>query len=203
MPLSRPPQIILIMPTNEILPVVDRYDHVRAYLPSGVIHERELRHREVVIYLFDKKGCVLVQKRDGGVYDHSVAGHVGKHERYLVAAQREIKEELGLFVQKQDLLRVGKFYHRSFSERSQRYNNRFFTLYVLNQSVDKRTLRLDHREVETIETMTFEQIHRLFKGKSSHFKGGFPVSFKALIHASAKATSGLEILSSLVRRPRG
>lgn len=168
------------MPADEILPVVDRHDRIRRYLTSGEIHEKELRHREVVIYLFDEKGRVLVQRRDGGVFDHSVAGHVPKGETYLQTAQRELAEEVGLKVKPENLLRVGKFYHRSYSERSKRYNDRFFTLYRLKQPVQISKLRLQKEEVESMVAMTAAQIRRLFKGTSKRYKGGFPVSFRKL-----------------------
>ncbi len=168
------------MPAHEILPVVDKNDRIRQYLTSGEIHRRELCHREVVIYLVDARGRILVQKRDGGVYDHSVAGHVPKGERYDQTAVRELKEEVGLTVKPKDLLKVGKFYHRTFSDRAQRFNDRFFTLYLLKRPIDPQHLKLDHREVESMVTMTVAQIKRLFQGKQARFKGGFPVSFRAL-----------------------
>ncbi|MCX6724939.1 MAG: NUDIX hydrolase, partial [Candidatus Saccharibacteria bacterium] len=62
-------------------------------------------HRCSVIYLFDEKGNVYLQKhkKSGNRLDHSVGGHVKSGETYLGAAKRELQEELGLSVELQEV----------------------------------------------------------------------------------------------------
>ncbi len=162
---------------QELIPVVDKNDRVIRYLPSKPIHTQGLRHREVAIYLVNATGQILVQKRNGGYLDHSVAGHVRKGETYLQTALREVKEEVGLNLKPRDLKRLGKFYHRTFSPQKGYYNDRFFTLYVVRRPIELKDVRINKRELEALEPMSVNQIKRIIKRNPSQCKGGFLVSF--------------------------
>lgn len=161
----------------ELITAVDKNDRVLCYLPSKPIHAQELRHREIVVYLINAAKQILVQKRDGGYLDHSVAGHVRKKETYLQAALREIKEEVGLNLKTRDIKRLGKFYHRTFSPQKRYYNNRFFALYVVRHPVELKDAHINKREMEELEPISVSQIKTIMKRDSSRCKGGFLVSF--------------------------
>ena len=75
---------------------VDEQDHELGVIPIQKAHREGLLHRIVVVYLTRKNGDILIQERISGRLDHSSAGHVDIGEDYLHAAQRELKEELGI-----------------------------------------------------------------------------------------------------------
>lgn len=87
---------------NEALALVDDKDQVISAMSRREIHARSLRHRAVHILVTDRRGRVLLQKRSKhkdvhpGAWDTSAAGHVDYGESYVLAAQRELKEELGI-----------------------------------------------------------------------------------------------------------
>ncbi len=87
---------------TELLEVCDEEDRVMALLSRDEIHRQRLMHRAVHIFLFDPKGRIYLQKRaqdkdeHPGLWDSSAAGHVEPGEPYMVAAKRELLEELGL-----------------------------------------------------------------------------------------------------------
>jgi 16S rRNA (adenine1518-N6/adenine1519-N6)-dimethyltransferase len=66
------------------------------------VHGDNLRHRAVHILVFNKNGDVYLQKRSRWkdrhpcTWDSSAAGHVLAGEEYNEAAERELREELGL-----------------------------------------------------------------------------------------------------------
>lgn len=99
----------------EILPVVNKKDEVIDTSPREICHAKKLRHRAVQVFVFNKKGEILVQKRSPdkdeypGYYEASVSGHVLTEETYEEAALREIEEELGLIIGKEELHERGKF----------------------------------------------------------------------------------------------
>jgi isopentenyldiphosphate isomerase len=68
----------------------------------------------VHVIVKDQEGNVLLQKRSGTVatnpnrWDVSVGGHVDEGEEYIVAARRELEEELGL--KNRELVEAGDFY---------------------------------------------------------------------------------------------
>ena len=72
------------------------------------VHDLSKLHNEVTIYIINKKGEVLLQRRSEsrrfcpnmlGV----IAGHVGYLENPLSCAKRELEEEVGLIVNKEDI----------------------------------------------------------------------------------------------------
>ena len=89
---------------EETFPVVDDSDRVLGAAPRSKVHGDNLRHRAVHILIFNKKGEILLQKRTRWkdrhplLWDSSAAGHVNAGEDYNSAAQRELKEELGIDV---------------------------------------------------------------------------------------------------------
>ncbi|NLD99505.1 MAG: NUDIX domain-containing protein [Fibrobacter sp.] len=78
-------------------------------LSRDVVHSRGLWHRTVHVWVFNSHNELLIQKRSltkevyPGLWDISCAGHVSAGESNLTAAVRELHEELGLTVVKDDL----------------------------------------------------------------------------------------------------
>jgi 16S rRNA (adenine1518-N6/adenine1519-N6)-dimethyltransferase len=87
---------------EERFPVVDNLDRVLYSAPRAQVHGDNLRHRAVHILVFNKNGDLYLQKRSRwkdrhpGVWDSSASGHVLAGEDYDRAAQRELREELGI-----------------------------------------------------------------------------------------------------------
>lgn len=87
---------------DEIYDVVDLDDRVIGKAPRREIHQKNLIHRSVHTFVFNPEGGLFLQKRsmnkdeNPGFWDTSSAGHVDSGEDYLTAANRELKEELGI-----------------------------------------------------------------------------------------------------------
>jgi len=88
--------------TEEILEIVDSNNRVIGTAGRSEIHKRQFMHRSVHVFLFNSAGELFLQKRAQtkdefpGYYDSSAAGHVNSGESYHEAAERELKEELGI-----------------------------------------------------------------------------------------------------------
>ena len=78
-------------------------------------HKMGLFHATVHIWLYTKEGELLIQKRavnkdtHPGLWDISVAGHIGAGELIIDSAIREVKEEIGLTITGKDLKKIGVF----------------------------------------------------------------------------------------------
>ncbi|MEP6822650.1 MAG: 16S rRNA (adenine(1518)-N(6)/adenine(1519)-N(6))-dimethyltransferase RsmA, partial [Chthoniobacterales bacterium] len=101
--LARPEkEMIDAAPAGEPFAVVDAADRVIGAAPRSTVHGNNLLHRAVHILLFNDAGEVFLQKRSllkdrhPGVWDSSAAGHVDAGEEYDDAAERDLKEELGV-----------------------------------------------------------------------------------------------------------
>ncbi len=87
---------------DEIFDVVDANDEVTGTATRGEVHGQKLTHRAVHVFVFNKHGDLLLQKRSmlkdlcPGLWDSSVSGHLDSGESYAAAAVRELDEEMGI-----------------------------------------------------------------------------------------------------------
>ena len=85
-------QVVLVSEEDEILGVMEKMQ----------AHENGILHRAFSVFLFNDKGEMLLQKRAPGKYHspnqwtNAVCSHPRLEETYLEAAQRRLKEELGI-----------------------------------------------------------------------------------------------------------
>ncbi len=96
-PLSEQEQIV-----PELVEVVDAHDHPLGVMPLVDVHKQFLRHRSVVVLIYDSGNRIYLQRRSQrkkiypGFWDLSATGHVKAGEAREDAALRELREELGL-----------------------------------------------------------------------------------------------------------
>ena len=142
--------------------------------PTGEIierstaHQQGIRHRTVHIWLLRQKNGriqILLQKRCAAkdsfpnCYDISSAGHIPAGEDFLPSALRELKEELGLTVQPEELIVCGDrsiiadevFHGKPFHDREQA------RVFILWKDKDEKDFRLQEEEVDSVLWMDFEQ----------------------------------------------
>jgi 16S rRNA (adenine1518-N6/adenine1519-N6)-dimethyltransferase len=92
--------------------VVDSADRVIGAEPRQKVHGDNLLHRAVHIFVFNQNGELYLQKRSRfkdrhpSVWDSSAAGHVDAGEDYDEAAQRELREELGVTTQLERVVKL-------------------------------------------------------------------------------------------------
>jgi isopentenyl-diphosphate delta-isomerase len=85
-------QVVLISENDEVLGLMDKQQ----------AHENGLLHRAFSVFLFNKQGDILLQKRAAEKYHspnqwtNAVCSHPRANETYLQAAERRMMEELGI-----------------------------------------------------------------------------------------------------------
>ena len=88
--------------SQEIVTVVDDRNHVVAEVPRHRVRSENLIHRATYIFVFDRQGRVLVQRRTAikdmypSYYDLAAGGIVAAGESYETCAEREAAEEIGV-----------------------------------------------------------------------------------------------------------
>lgn len=87
----------------ELFDIVNEDDQVIGQASRSECHgDPALIHRVAHVHVFNRRGELLLQKRSlqkdiqPGKWDTSVGGHLDRGETYLLAARREMAEELGL-----------------------------------------------------------------------------------------------------------
>ncbi len=90
--------------SEEIFDIVDERDQVIGQRPRSEVHRVGHKHRAVHVLVFNSRGEVFLQKRSmskdthPGVWDSSSSGHVDSGEDYDTCAIRELREEIGLII---------------------------------------------------------------------------------------------------------
>ena len=90
---------------DEIFDVVDENDQVTGQATRAEVHAKKLLHRAVHVFVYNKRGDLLLQQRSmfkdahPGVWDSSVSGHLDSGENYLTASIRELHEEMGILAE--------------------------------------------------------------------------------------------------------
>ena len=138
--------------------ILDLYD--KDLKPTGMTIERSQPIPKgylipiVAVYIYNDKGEYLIQKvaKSKGNYFATTAGHVQSGETdFALAMMRELKEELGISVTKEQLNLV----------KIRRYEHKFTMLYMLKSNVGLDKLRLQEEEVDSAYWMTRNDIELL------------------------------------------
>ncbi len=152
----------------EYFDLVDENDNVIGVTNKKESHENSGIHRVVAVYVFDSDNKLYIQKhlKSGGLFDHSIGGHVHQGETYDDAAKREANEELGL---REPLMKISTFYS---DERFSGLNLRhFFTLYECHPSPSWKFHPND--EVKELVPLSIPEIVAMMNKEPKKFTGGF------------------------------
>ncbi len=92
--------------SEEIFDLVNERDEVIGQQTRYEVHRLGLMHRAVHVLVFNAAGQIFLQKRSmkkdrqPGVWDSSASGHVDSGEAYDACAIRELREEIGLALER-------------------------------------------------------------------------------------------------------
>lgn len=152
----------------ELLDIVDENG-----IPTGetvdraTAHREGLRHRTAHLWLIRRReGRVelLLQKRSPekdsypGCYDISSAGHIPAGMDFVPSALRELKEELGLVAQPEELILCGvrRFEYEDNFHGRYFHDNQVSRVYALWRDVEPEQLTLQQEEVSCVRWMDYE-----------------------------------------------
>lgn len=157
--------------TEEIFDVVDESDRVVRQAPRSVVHEQNLLHRAVSIFVLKPDGRLLLQLRSDskdqypGCYTSSASGHVDSGEDYETAAVRELAEELSLDQPLEYLAKFPAGPETAFE---------FSALYLLVTDVEPV---LDPDEIAGAEFLSVDRIASMIDESPKKFTPPFRVMF--------------------------
>jgi isopentenyldiphosphate isomerase len=102
------------MSIDKVIDVLDSYGEPTGQtLPRRVVHTQSLWHGGVHVWVYNRNGEILLQLRAPNkeiypnTWDISAAGHASAGETPIQAAMREAHEELGLYLQPNELTFIG------------------------------------------------------------------------------------------------
>ena len=102
------------------------------------VHAKGLWHRTVHIWAFDKNGRVLFQLRskhkenNPNLLDTSCAGHIGAGDDSLNAGLRELREEMGIEKNADELQYLFESFHKSVLNGGDYLDNEYYDVFKTN-----------------------------------------------------------------------
>lgn len=157
---------------RETLEVVDEKCNPVSILSREEIHKKDLFHKIVHVFLFNEKQEIYLQKKsqavdqNPGLWTSSASGHVLSGESFLIAAQRELKEELAIKVKLEEVLRLPP---------SEETRNECVSLFV---GYTKKSPKPNPLEIEEGKFFSVEEINKLVETKPEIFSPIFRVIWK-------------------------
>lgn len=151
--------------SDELFDVVDSRDEIIGVTDRVKAHADGELHRVGAVYVFDEQGRLYIQvhKKSGGLYDHSVGGHISKGETYAEGTAREAQEELGIT---QPLEELAVFYSDEGPDLQH-----MFGLYTCVAEPSWKFIPND--EVDEIIPMSLKHIRKLMEREPEKFTRGF------------------------------
>lgn len=153
---------------DELIDIVDENNNLTGEQKmKSEAHRDGSWHRAAHIWIYNSKGEVLLQLRNGSkdlgpnTWDVSVAGHIGAEEEPIISALREIQEEIGLGVKAEDL-ELYKIITEKMKYK-EKENNEFHYVYFLKYDRNINDLKIQEEELEKIEFVPIKAIEEELK----------------------------------------
>ena len=149
---------------DELIDIVDEQGNYtgKTALKSEA-HTKGLFHLTVHIWLFTSDEKILLQKRAltkkvfPGLWDISVAGHIGAGENIEDAAIREVEEEINYKISKENLFKIGTRKHQV-SHPNGIQDNEFHQVFISEFKGDISSLKIDPVEVAAVDLFPLETL---------------------------------------------
>ena len=164
---------VLIAVNKPLIAVADENDETISTHLRGTPMKANRYPMIAAVLLFNSKGNLILQKiashkKWGGLWTYSAAGHVDAGEDYITAAQRELKEEMGIDAEIEKevaafpVIREGKkiAYHHIFVAHS-----------------DSKIIP-DEKEVAEIREISLIDLKREIEQNPEYFFDGFLLALK-------------------------
>ena len=145
---------------DELLDLVNKKDQIIGKVWKSKANQNpKLIHREIAIIIYNEGGKVLFQKRsknkkvNPGIWAETVAGHVGKGEKPLKTAHRELNEEVGFDTEL-------KFFEKTLAHAP---NETHFTYWFYGKYPRDVKIKLRKEEVEKVAFLSPHELQSLIE----------------------------------------
>jgi len=141
---------------DELIDVLDADgNYTGKSIMKSEAHKKGVFHPSIHVWLYTKNGEILVQQRaknkdtHPGLWDVSVAGHIGAGEDVTESAIREVQEEIGLAITAKDLYKIGIFQY-SYQHHKDLLDREFHHTFLSELKVPFSTLKMQESEVDDL-----------------------------------------------------
>jgi isopentenyldiphosphate isomerase len=120
------------------------------------VHEKGWWHRTVHVWIVNNRKEILMQITSKNVthypgeYDISTAGHLSAGESPTQGALRELKEELGIKLSKEDLIEIGEIKQEGYRTVKTK-NKEWCNIFLIRKDIPADELTLDSTTIESVK----------------------------------------------------
>lgn len=181
---------------DELIDIVDKNGKPTGHsVPKSEIHKKGYFHHTAHLWIYNTNGEILLQQRAASkaihplLWDVSVAGHIDAGETPEQGAIREAKEEIGITLKDNDLLKIGVF------ECFQTYphgiiDNEFHHTFIAKTECVLKDFTLQKEEVEALKFISLAEFKSLLASSATngHFVGTNKAYYLKVVDSILKAT---------------
>lgn len=159
--------------SDELLYVVDEFDEKLTPQPRHKVFKKGLWRRTAHVWIFNDKKQILCQRRSlkkdmsPGMWEPSVAGHLGPDDNYFTGAIREAYEETGLSINPKDLhlLKIYKDHERK----------EYRGIFYCNLNIKTHEIKIEEDEVEEVKLVHLKTLKNnlLYKKSDAWISHGY------------------------------
>jgi isopentenyldiphosphate isomerase len=137
------------------------------------VHDKGFWHKAVHIWIINKKGELLIQKRSPLVinnpnkWDISVAGHIPAGEDNLTAAVRETREEIGLSFPPEEFIYIGTV--EQISSRNNYINKEINPVYIVKMDSGLDKIKKQEEEVVEVRFISKKELQQSINNNDNSF----------------------------------
>lgn len=122
------------------------------------ISNDSLLHKEICVFVVNDNKQVLLQKRsaDKKYYPNKwtlLTGHVENNESFLIAAKREIKEEIGIDIDKEE---INVFAYRKFTDNNINYDITCF--FYIKSNLKEENFTIQKEELSQVKWFNIDDV---------------------------------------------
>ena len=157
---------------DEFLIIVDEKNNPVGMKLRSAVHNDGDWHRVSHVWIFNSHGEILIHKRSAETdlypnkYDTLVGGHVIYGENYVGTAIKEVKEEIGLVVQPEELIHIED--HAADWKDGKKLNREFRKVFALKFNGKISDLKFDNDLNET-RFVKVKKLKEMMKKEKNNF----------------------------------
>ena len=176
---------IVLLSTSESVEVVDDADRFLFVAPLEECKSRGLLHRTVCVFLRNSLGQILLQQRSisddwlPGKWTVSCSGHVRAGEIPADAADRELREELGMNKRQ-------KFVFKEFLPPITWSNKTEFEVAYAFECVSDAKISINRTEVQQVKFVLPDEINAIAKNNPDDFTPDAIILLQRYLHRGQK-----------------
>ncbi len=158
---------------EELIDVLDEFGNKTGEVKPKSAIKRDGDYHRVIAVLIVNDDKILIHQRSKnkkvypGLWSLFVRGHVQAGESSLDACKREIKEEIGIDINEDEL----EFLYTLKEEAKKKdyIENMFYDTYLLRKKINLKDITIQKEEVDDIKYIKIDEVHNLIKNGSKDF----------------------------------